>query len=592
MDYLLKASGLVIIFFLFYYFFLRNETFFKSIRSYFLIGLILAVSIPLVEIPVYVEAVTQQFNINNFVVTTKTSIVEQGFDWIQIFTSLYLIGIVFFSLKFLFQLISLAFLLSKHQLTKNGNFYFVETSKNISPFSFFNIIIYNKSQFSIDELAQIINHEKAHAIQWHSLDTILAHLLVITLWFNPFVWLYKKAVQQNLEFLADAYALQKANDHRLYKLTLLKTCNSNYCTEITNNFYNSLIKKRIIMLHKNKSKTRSQWIYTLLLPALLAFVFTFNTKVVAQEKKLIEVQELKVELLIDKNSTNATLDQEKEKFKKEFDIALSFKGIKRNAKNEISAIKIEAKGNNVKANFENSGTEPIQPIKITYNSDNNSISIGNLIKIHENHNVDFKGIPNKDGNYVFITSDGETHSWKSKNTDTIIHKNKIITKESDGEHVWVHENDDKVNIEVIEINTDGQKTVKVIESDHEIDTEKEHIIEIIEESQDSLNNVFIIKKDGDQTFKIKEDNASENVFIIKIGHKGAIEKKILKTSFISSNSKEKPLIIMDGKEISMEEMGKINSNDIENINVLKGESATKKYGEKAKNGVIEIKKKQ
>ena len=41
MDYLLKASGLVIIFFVFYYLFLRNETFFKSIRIYFLIGLII-----------------------------------------------------------------------------------------------------------------------------------------------------------------------------------------------------------------------------------------------------------------------------------------------------------------------------------------------------------------------------------------------------------------------------------------------------------------------------------------------------------------------------------------------------------------------
>ncbi|MBG7629950.1 MAG: M56 family peptidase, partial [Bacteroidetes bacterium] len=140
MDYLLKASGLVIIFFLFYYIFLKNETFFKSIRSYFLIGLIVAVSIPLVEIPVYVEAVTQQFNSSDFNIISNTPIVEQSFDWIQILTFTYLVGIVFFSLKFLLQLISLAFLLSKHELSKKGKYYFIETSKNISPFSFFNII--------------------------------------------------------------------------------------------------------------------------------------------------------------------------------------------------------------------------------------------------------------------------------------------------------------------------------------------------------------------------------------------------------------------------------------------------------------------
>jgi len=256
-------------------------------------------------------------------------------------------------------------------------------------------------------------------------------------------------------------------------------------------------------------------------------------------------------------------------------LSLSFKGIKRNAKNEITAIKIEAKGNNVKANFANSGTEPVQPIKITYDSDNNSISIGNLSKInkehysytiHEDQNVDVKVKPHKDGNFVFVTSDGETNTRTSKSTDNIIHKNKIIIKEGgDKEHVWVHKNDDNVNVE---------------------------IIEIIEGSDDASKNVFIIKKDGDQTFKIKEDNASENVFIIEKDHEGAIEKKVLKTSFISSDSTEKPLIILDGKEISMEEMEKISPDNIENITVLKGDSATKKYGEKGKNGVIQITKKK
>ena len=40
-----------------------------------------------------------------------------------------------------------------------------------------------------------------------------------------------------------------------------------------------------------------------------------------------------------------------------------------------------------------------------------------------------------------------------------------------------------------------------------------------------------------------------------------------------------------------EEMEKINPSDIESVNVIKGENATKKYGEKGNNGVIEITKK-
>ncbi len=583
MDYLLKASGIVIILFLFYYIFLKNETFFKSIRSYFLFGLIIVVSIPLIEIPVYVEAVTSQFNTLNYQEITATPLIEEkAIDWTQILTSLYLIGVLFFSVKFLIQLISLAYLLSKHQLIKKGNYRYVETSKNISPFSFFNIIIYNKNQFSIQELEQIINHEKAHAIQWHSLDTILAHLLVITLWFNPFVWLYKKAVQQNLEFLADSYALKQANNHKLYQFTLLKTCSANFCAELTNNFYNSLIKKRIIMLHKNQSTNKSQWKYILLLPVFNAFILTFNTKVVAQEKRLIKIEEVKIDLIIDKNSTDAILEQEKITFKNEANLDLVFKGIKRNSDNEITAIKIEAKGKNVKAKFENSGTEAIKPIKISYDSKNNGINIGNVDKIHkthysytihEDHDIEFKGKPNKDGNYVFVTSDGKTKSWTSKNSDTIIHENKIIIKsDGDKEHVWVHKNGDKdhnIKVEVIEIK-EGKNVIKIIEDVKVIENvneiKKEYNIEIIEKKDGNSENVFIIKKDG---FKTIEHKSSNNLMFI-------------------SGDGDDPLFIIDGKESSKEEMEKFDPGSIESITVLKDASATKKYGKKGKDGVILI----
>ncbi|MFA5300306.1 MAG: hypothetical protein WC389_19135 [Lutibacter sp.] len=55
---------------------------------------------------------------------------------------------------------------------------------------------------------------------------------------------------------------------------------------------------------------------------------------------------------------------------------------------------------------------------------------------------------------------------------------------------------------------------------------------------------------------------------------------------------ENVLIICDGKEISTEEMQKIKSENIKSMEVLKGENAIEKYGEKGKNGVILITKKQ
>ena len=48
-----------------------------------------------------------------------------------------------------------------------------------------------------------------------------------------------------------------------------------------------------------------------------------------------------------------------------------------------------------------------------------------------------------------------------------------------------------------------------------------------------------------------------------------------------------PLLVIDGK-MSKADLNTISPSDIESVIVLKGESATKKYGDKAKDGVVEI----
>ncbi|WP_457611399.1 M56 family metallopeptidase [Lutibacter sp.] len=559
MEYLLKASGIVVILFLFYYTFLRNETFFNSIRGYFIIGLLIVLIIPLIEIPIYVKAIVSQINFSDYAEITNSEVAAYSIDWQQITLIIYAIGVLFFSFKFLIQLISLGLLISKHPLTKQGDFYFIETLKNVSPFSFFNIIVYNKNQFSINELQHIINHEKAHVRQWHSIDVILSHLLVITLWFNPFVWLYKKAVQQNLEFLADSYALGLTNNHKLYQLTLLKTSGANYCTEITNSFYNSLLKKRIIMLHKKRSTTKSQWKYALLLPILVVFIVTFNTKIIAQEKKLLEtngITNLKIELIIDKNSTDENLNEEASFFKKEFNIVVTFKGIKRNSNGEITAIKIDAKGKNLRSKFENSGSNPINPIKISYNSEGAIFSIGNVsqhrkMSIHEIHKLANTYYAEKNNNkrkrYTVTTTYLE---------DNLPEQNDSLKKiaaevTDDNEYIVIRsKNTTKSNNTIV-------KTVNSIGKDS-----------LDNDNASEFKNDFTVKTDNDKIIRYIITKKDNNIYI--------------------SSENDKPFYYINGKEIGIEEVEKLDPNTIEKIEIIKGESATKKYGEKAKNGIVFI----
>lgn len=329
------------------------------------------------------------------------------------------------------------------------------------------------------------------------------------------------------------------------------------------------------MLQKSRSTKENQWKYALLLPILVAFILSFNTKIVAQEKKLIEVEEidkLKVELIIDKNSTNETLKKEAAFFKKEFDIEITFKGIKRNSDNQITTIKINASGNDLKSKFENSGNKPINPIKISYDSSTKSIAIGNVVELNDNHFVykSKKGseiyIGNKQtkkNNFIFKSSDGKTTTWTSDNNY------KIEPDSGKKEHI-------------IFLSKDGNDTIK---------TEK-----IILKS--TGNNVWIQEKEDDKNIEIEilneEDNAKENIFIIKSdSDNNLIHKKSNKeTIILNADENQKPLIIINGKETTHEEMEKIEQDKIESINVLKGESANKKYGDKGKNGVIEIKLKK
>jgi len=70
MDFLLKSSSLVLILLLFYQFVLQKEHYFKSIRYYFLMGLIIALILTLLEIPIYIDAVNS--NVNSLSLNERT----------------------------------------------------------------------------------------------------------------------------------------------------------------------------------------------------------------------------------------------------------------------------------------------------------------------------------------------------------------------------------------------------------------------------------------------------------------------------------------------------------------------------------------
>ncbi|WP_396147777.1 M56 family metallopeptidase [Flavobacterium sp.] len=384
-TYLLKSSGLLATFFLAYHFLLRKETFFTSNRWFLLSGLATSILLPLFFIKkiVYVESpkitlpISPENNDLPIIIDKATPITTESIDWLQILFIVYGIVAAILIIKVIIDLFSLAKLLRKQTIQKQEDLSYVNINQDIAPFSFFNYIVFNSSLYSQEELESILLHEKIHSQEKHSIDVLVAKLFTIVFWFNPLIWFYQKAIIQNLEYIADSKAIQNIEDKKCYQMALLKVVSHQNCLPITNHFYQSLIKKRIVMLNKNQSNKKSIWKYTLILPVIIAFVFLFQIKTVAQtkENKTKEVPEYKYAVSSKYSSilTKNTTDQEIKAFEKMFSDEkqkLTISNVKRNGNDEIIAIKLEFDfGKTYNRVMERKSDKGINNIKIYINSD-------------------------------------------------------------------------------------------------------------------------------------------------------------------------------------------------------------------------------
>jgi hypothetical protein len=371
--YLIKSNALIAVFFLAYYFLVQKETFFNSNRWFLLSGLFTSVTIPLFFIKkiVFIESPKMAINPIQLTASTTEIIPEESFDWFPVLAIGYLIIGCVLLLKIVSNLISLFKLLNKKQIIKNENFNLVDVNENITPFSFFKYIVFNSSFYSNDELESILLHEKVHSREKHSIDVLIAKLFCSVFWFNPFVWLYKKAILQNLEYIADQKAIQNIENKKAYQMTLLKVVTDQNCLSITNSFYQSLIKKRIVMLNKNQSKKWNTWKYAVVVPVLVAFVLFFQIKVVAQERENSREQSNQrvTEMIWTKDTPDEELNRDV-KFMQKQGVTIKYSKLKRNAKGEITSIRVEFKDNEGnKGVTQVNSDKPIQTIQF-YKTDN------------------------------------------------------------------------------------------------------------------------------------------------------------------------------------------------------------------------------
>ncbi|MBN1182009.1 MAG: SUMF1/EgtB/PvdO family nonheme iron enzyme [Bacteroidales bacterium] len=298
--YTFEVSICIASFYAVFLLFFNNDTFYKLKRYYLLFTVFTSLLIPQIRsdqtILNYKRSVIKQdaesidiskYN-DTFTIVMFGKIPEQintgqkskSFPYILIFSIIYFFGLLVILFKLINNINEIILLARKHKKTAYKNYWLVELPENYPSFSFFKYIFINTRNLNNEDREDIILHEELHVKQRHSMDIILIELMKVLFWFNPAIWYLKKSLIKTHECLADEYVLKKESDKTTnYQSLLLKQYLSNINIELAHPFNYSLIKFRIKMMTKNKSKWWARYKLIFALPVLtLAFVAFTNAR--------------------------------------------------------------------------------------------------------------------------------------------------------------------------------------------------------------------------------------------------------------------------------------------------------------------------
>ncbi len=283
---LLKINLLLALLAMVYYFALRKLTFYRLNRYYLLAAIACSAAYPFIDLSPFFTS-EQQTELNQFLPAVPEELTNNTdnffLHWLGI---LFLAGVGVMTARLIRQFISLYQL---HRKAVSGTLHHIPVKllqQKANPFSFGKHIYINPALHTTTQQETILAHEKVHVQQWHTLDIVLAELLLLCCWCNPAAWFIKKAVRENLEFITDEEVIQKGFDRKLYQYSLLQVSTGVSPIAIANKFTLQDIKKRIQMMNGRRS-SRLGLVSYIALPLLLtiSLLFTVSAK---KTKELVD----------------------------------------------------------------------------------------------------------------------------------------------------------------------------------------------------------------------------------------------------------------------------------------------------------------
>ena len=282
--YLLKVSAGTTLLYLCYLLLFRKDTFYLRNRILLILILVLPAFFPIVKIPVVtnnfvsptpVNTLDNIFYSGNAAVTTLPG-ASNSFDYNKLFLWIYFSIVAILLLRILISLISTYRIIRKGTINRRQFPKVIISENQLPPFSFFPYAVIPTKDFTSGHYTDILDHEFAHIRQGHTFDLLLSELFIAFQWFNPFVWLIKRSVILNHEYLADRVSLINNKSTKDYQYRLLNFQTGLKHISLAHNF-NSLIKNRIIMINKKPTRKYATLKNILILPVVAIVVYAFAT---------------------------------------------------------------------------------------------------------------------------------------------------------------------------------------------------------------------------------------------------------------------------------------------------------------------------
>jgi bla regulator protein blaR1 len=289
LTYLFLSSAGIGLSYLLYHLFLKREKTFVFNRFFLLSGIIFSFIAPALKIensivsPVVTELSNTSFihgsipDEENITGITLKKLDNQRYSTQKVLLFIYLTITLIMLARFARNLRMIKKLIIHHGPAVNG-LQIVYLEKKTAPFSFFNYLFVYREDFKNNKITNSqFKHELAHSRQLHSLDILLIELIICGFWFNPFVWLYRRAVAENHEFIADQFATGQGINVRTYAKNIIHSTSSHNPQNLTSGFSFIQTKNRITMLNQVKSSVITRALKLTIVLFLLSVSLIFSS---------------------------------------------------------------------------------------------------------------------------------------------------------------------------------------------------------------------------------------------------------------------------------------------------------------------------